>query len=71
MIAISHKNIKIFYQPSRSGDITASTMFVVKFYNPETNLIEEYLAARFAHDGLIMNTGDVMQTNWNISRLLN
>ena len=24
MIAISHKNIKIFYQPSRSGDILFS-----------------------------------------------
>ena len=55
----------------RDNDITASTMLVIKFYNPETNLTENYLAARFAHDGIIMNTGDVMQTNWNIARLLN
>ena len=52
-------------------DITASTLLVVELMNNEDpNDIEKSVAARFAHDGLVMATGDIMETHWYVARLL-
>ncbi len=52
-------------------DITASTLLVVEMPTENSNDVERKLAARFAHDGFIMEPGDIMETHWFIARLLN
>jgi hypothetical protein len=52
-------------------DITASTLLVVEVYDENSNDVKRQLAARFAHDGIVMEPGDVMETHWFIARVLN
>ena len=52
-------------------DITASTLLVVEMPTENPGEVKRQLAARFAHDGIIMKPGDVMETHWFIARLLN
>ena len=61
-----------FSSIQESYDITASTLLVVELTNEENpEEIKKSVAARFAHDGLVMAPGDIMETHWNIARLLN
>jgi hypothetical protein len=51
--------------------MTASTLLVVPIPQDENpNLTEDTLAVRFAHDGLLLNPGDVVTTQWYFIRLL-
>ena len=52
-------------------DITASTLLVVEVDDENSNDVKRQLAARFAHDGIVMEPGDVVETHWFIARLLN
>ena len=52
-------------------DITASTLLVVEIPDENSNDVKRQLAARFAHDGFVMEPGDVVETHWFIARLLN
>jgi len=52
-------------------DITASTLLVVEVADTNSNDVKRQLAARFAHDGIVMEPGDVVETHWFIARLLN
>ena len=52
-------------------DITASTLLVVEVDDENSNDVKRQLAARFAHDGFVMEPGDVVETHWFIARLLN
>ena len=52
-------------------DITASTLLVVEIPDENSNDVKRQLAARFAHDGIVMEPGDVMETHWFIARVLN
>ena len=52
-------------------DITASTLLVVEVHDENSNDVKRQLAARFAHDGIVMEPGDVVETHWFIARLLN
>jgi len=52
-------------------DITASTLLVVEVHDENSNDVKRQLAARFAHDGFVMEPGDVVETHWFIARLLN
>ncbi len=58
-----------FSSIQKSYDITASTLLVVELANEEKS--QKSAAARFAHDGLVMAPGDIMETHWYIARLLN
>ena len=61
-----------FSSIQESYDITASTLLVVELTNEENpEEIKKSVAARFAHDGLVMAPGDIMETHWYIARLLN
>ena len=51
-------------------NITASTLFVIEYETNEGKRVQE-IAARFAHDGIIMEPGDIMETHWFIARILN
>ena len=52
-------------------DLTASTLLVVEIPNEDNpDESQSNLAARFAHDGLVMATGDIMETHWYVARLL-
>ena len=60
-----------FSSIQESYDITASTLLVVELSNEENpEEIKKSVAARFAHDGLVMAPGDIMETHWYIARLL-
>ena len=50
-------------------NITASTLFVVEYVDNDNKRVQE-IAARFAHDGLILSPGDTVATIWNFARLL-
>jgi hypothetical protein len=54
-------------------DITASTMLVVEVHNTGNLdfIPPPSLAARFAHDGIILEPGDVITTTWWVARVLN
>ena len=52
-------------------DITASTLLVVEVADTNSNEVKRQLAARFAHDGIVMAPGDVVETHWFIARVLN
>ena len=57
-----------FSSIQESYDITASTLLVVELATEEKS--QKSVAARFAHDGLVMAPGDIMETHWYIARLL-
>ena len=52
-------------------DITASTLLVVEVHDENSNDVKRQLAARFAHDGIVMEPGDIVETHWFVARLLN
>ncbi len=53
-------------------DITASTMLVVDVVDTgNIDVIPPSLAARYAHDGIVMEPGDVVTTYWYVARVLN
>ena len=53
-------------------DITASTMLVVEVVDTgNLDFVPPSLAARFAHDGIVLEPGDVVSTTWWVLRLLN
>jgi hypothetical protein len=60
-----------FTATQETKDITASTLLVVEIPTENSNDVKRQLAARFAHDGIIMEPGDIMETHWFIARLLN
>ncbi len=52
-------------------DMTASTLLVVRIPTEENpDVLEDTLTVRFAHDGLLLNPGDVVTTHWYFIRLL-
>ena len=53
-------------------DITASTMLVVDVVDTgNIDVIPPSLAARYAHDGIVMAPGDMVTTYWYVARALN
>jgi len=53
-------------------DITASTMLVVEVVDTgNLDVIPPSLAARYAHDGIVMAPGDVVISYWYVARALN
>ena len=60
-----------FTTTQETKDITASTLLVVEMPTENSNDVKKQLAARFAHDGIVMEPGDIMETHWFIARLLN
>jgi len=62
---------EIFTNPVDRVDMTASTLLVIQLPREDNPLIkEETLTVRFAHDGLLLNPGDVVITHWYFIRLL-
>ena len=60
-----------YVNPIYSPDLTASTLLVIKIPTEENpNVYDDYLGARFAHDGLLMSPGETMETTWYFARLL-
>jgi hypothetical protein len=52
-------------------DMTASTLLVIHMPTEENpDVLKETLTVRFAHDGLLLNPGDVVTTHWYFIRLL-
>jgi hypothetical protein len=52
-------------------DMTASTLLVIHMPRDDNPLVrEETMTVRFAHDGLLLNHGDVVTTHWYFIRLL-
>jgi hypothetical protein len=61
-----------FTTTQSTHDITASTMLIIEINDEENpNEPRRQLAARFAHDGLVMAPGDIVETHWYVARLLN
>ena len=60
-----------FTTTQETKDITASTLLLVEMPTENSNDVKKQLAARFAHDGIVMEPGDIMETHWFIARLLN
>ena len=60
-----------FTTTQETKDITASTLLVVEMPTENSDDVQRQLAARFAHDGIIMEPGDIMETHWFIARILN
>ena len=60
-----------FTTTQETKDITASTLLVVEMPTENSDDVKKQLAARFAHDGIVMEPGDIMETHWFIARLLN
>ena len=53
-------------------DIVASTLLIIEISTEENpDEPQRQLGARFAHDGLVMAPGDIMETHWFVARLLN
>ena len=62
---------EIFTNTIDRVDMTASTLLVVQLPREDDPLIkEETLTVRFAHDGLLLNPGEVVTTHWYFIRLL-
>ena len=62
---------EIFTNPVDRVDMTASTLLVIQMPREDNPLVrEETLTVRFAHDGLLLNPGDVVTTHWYFIRLL-
>jgi hypothetical protein len=60
-----------FTNPVQIPDLTASTLLVIKIPTKENpSVYDDYLGARFAHDGLLMSPGETMETTWYFARLL-
>ena len=51
-------------------NITASTYFVVEYDVEGSSERVQAVAARFAHEGLILSPGDRVSTVWNFAKLL-
>ena len=63
--------MEIFTNKIDRVDMTASTLLMVSVPTPENpDERKPVLAARFAHDGLLLNPGDIVTTNWYFIRLL-
>ena len=53
-------------------DIVASTLLIIEISTEENpDEPQRQLGARFAHDGIVMEPGDIMETHWFIARILN
>ena len=50
-------------------NITASTYFVIEYDTNEGKRVQE-IAARFAHEGLVLSPGDSVATVWNFAKFL-
>ncbi len=50
-------------------NITASTFFVIEYETGEGERVQE-IAARFAHEGLVLSPGDTVATVWNFAKFL-
>jgi len=50
-------------------NITASTLFVIEYETNEGKRVQE-IAARFAHEGLVLSPGDTVATVWNFAKFL-
>ena len=50
-------------------NITASTYFVIEYDTNEGKRVQE-IAARFAHEGLVLSPGDTVATVWNFAKFL-
>jgi len=62
---------EIFTNNVGQVDMTASTLLVVRIPSEENpDVLEDILTVRFAHDGLLLNPGDVVTTHWYFIRLL-
>jgi hypothetical protein len=51
-------------------NITASTYFVVEYDIEGNSERQQDVAARFAHEGLLLSPGDSVSTVWNFAKLL-
>tara|TARA_B100000959_G_C14883397_1_gene583553 strand:+ start:284 stop:760 length:477 start_codon:yes stop_codon:yes gene_type:complete len=51
-------------------NITASTYFVVEYDLEDNPERQQKVAARFAHEGLLLSPGDTVATVWNFAKLL-
>ena len=51
-------------------NITASTYFVVEYDMEGIPERQQDVAARFAHEGLLLSPGDTVATVWNFAKLL-
>jgi len=51
-------------------NITASTYFVVEWETDESPERRQEIAARFAHEGLVLSPGDKISTVWNFAKFL-
>ena len=60
-----------FTTTQETKDITASTLLVVEMPTENSNDVKKQLAARFAHDGIVMAPGDMVTTYWYVARALN
>jgi len=53
-------------------DITASTMLVIEIVDTgNLDVVPPSLAARHAHDGIVLEPGDIVSTYWWVARVLN
>ena len=53
-------------------DITASTMLVIEIVDTgNLDVVPPSLAARHAHDGIVLEPGDEVTTTWWVARVLN
>ena len=50
-------------------NITASTYFVIEYETNKGERIQE-IAARFAHEGLMLSPGDTVATVWNFAKFV-
>lgn len=51
-------------------NITASTYFVVEWETDDNPERIQEIGARFAHEGLLLSPGDIVETVWNFARFL-
>jgi len=51
-------------------NITASTYFVIEWETEDNPERIQEIGARFAHEGLLLSPGDIVETVWNFARFL-
>ena len=62
---------EIFVNKINRVDLTASTLLTVSLPSKEhPGQYEQVMVARFAHDGLLLNPGDVVTSSWYFIQLL-
>jgi hypothetical protein len=62
---------EIFTNTVDHVDMTSSTLLVIQLPREDNPLVtKDTLTVRFAHDGLLLNPGDVVTTHWYFIRLL-